>query len=133
MYPLLKQLLEYDSPNLGMLILDVKGNFYKQVLEYAKLYNRLSDIIVIELNSNVRYNPLDKPNLNASVLANRLKTILELFSPNNSESYWLDKAQEILTECIKLCRLYNNGYVTFTEIHKLIMFHDYYNEKLRRS
>ena len=67
----IKQLLEYDSPNLGMLILDVKGNFYKQVLEYTKLYNRLSDIIVIELNSNVRYNPLDKPNLNASVLANR--------------------------------------------------------------
>ncbi|MBQ3145120.1 MAG: type IV secretion system DNA-binding domain-containing protein [Clostridia bacterium] len=130
MYPLLKQLLEYDSPNLGMLILDVKGNFYKQVLEYAKLYNRLSDIIVIELNSNVRYNPLDKPNLNASVLANRLKTILELFSPNNSESYWLDKAQEILTECIKLCRLYNNGYVTFTEIHNLINNENYYKSKI---
>ncbi len=130
MYPLLKQLLEYDSPNLGMLILDVKGNFYKQVLEYANLYNRLSDIIVIELNSNVRYNPLDKPNLNASVLANRLKTILELFSPNNSESYWLDKAQEILTECIKLCRLYNNGYVTFTEIHNLINNENYYKSKI---
>jgi len=130
MYPLLKQLLEYDSPNLGMLILDVKGNFYKQVLEYAKLYNRVSDIIVIELNSNVKYNPLDKPNLNASVLANRLKTILELFSPNNSESYWLDKAQEILTECIKLCRLYNNGYVTFTEIHNLINNENYYKSKI---
>ncbi|MBR3832275.1 MAG: type IV secretion system DNA-binding domain-containing protein [Mycoplasmataceae bacterium] len=130
MYPLLKQLLEYDSPNLGMLILDVKGNFYKQVLEYAKLYNRRADIIVIELNSNVRYNPLDKPNLNASVLANRLKTILELFSPNNSESYWLDKAQEILTECIKLCRLYNNGYVTFTEIHNLINNENYYKSKI---
>ena len=130
MYPLLKQLLEYDSPSLGMLILDVKGNFYKQVLEYAKLTNRLSDIIVIELNSNIRYNPLDKPNLNPSVLANRLKTILELFSPNNSESYWLDKAQEILTECIKLCRLYNNGYVTFTEIHNLINNNNYYKSKI---
>ena len=130
MYPLLKQLFEYDITNLGMLILDVKGNFYKQVLEYAKLYKRTSDIIVIDLNSNVRYNPLDKPNLNASVLANRLKTILELFSPNNSESYWLDKAQEILTECIKLCRLYNNGYVTFTEIHNLINNENYYKSKI---
>ena len=130
MYPLLKQLFEYDITHLGMLILDVKGNFYKQVLEYAKLYNRLSDIIVIELSSTVRYNPLDKPNLNASVLANRLKTILELFSPNNSESYWLDKAQEILTECIKLCRLYNNGYVTFTEIHNLINNENYYKTKI---
>ena len=130
MYPLLKQLLEYNSTNLGMLILDVKGNFYKQVLEYAKIYNRLSDVIVIGLNSYVRYNPLDKPNLNASVLANRLKTILELFSPNNSESYWLDKVQEILTEAIKLCRLYNNGYVTFTELHNLVNDDNYYKSKL---
>lgn len=130
MYPLLKQLMEYNLQNLGMLILDVKGNFYKQVLEYAKTYNRLSDIIVIELNSYVRYNPLDKPNLNASVLANRLKTILELFSPNNSESYWLDKVQEILTEAIKLCRLYNNKYVTFTELHNLINDDNYYKSKI---
>ncbi len=130
MYPLLKQLLEYNSPNLGMLILDVKGNFYKQVLEYAKIYNRLSDVIVIGLNSCVRYNPLDKPNLNASVLANRLKTILELFSPNNSESYWLDKVQEILTESIKLCRLYNNEYVTFTELHNLVNDDNYYKSRI---
>ena len=64
-------------------------------------------------------------------MANRLKTILSLFSPNNSESYWLDKAEQILAECIKLCRLYNDGYVTFTELHKLIMFEDYYKEKLQ--
>lgn len=64
------------------------------------------------------------------VLANRLKTILTLFSENNSESYWLDKAEQILSECIKLCRLYNNGYVTFTELHKLITIPTYYQEKI---
>ena len=53
-----------------------------------------------------------------------------LFSPNNSESFWLDKAQEILTECIKFCRLYNNGYVTFEEIHNLIVYPNYYKEKI---
>lgn len=129
MYPLLNQLLINNYPKFGMLILDVKGNFYKQVIEYSKSCDRLSDIIVIELNSNIRYNPLDKPELNASVLANRLKTILELFSPNNSESYWLDKVQEILTEAIKLCRLYNNNYVTFTELHNLINYPNYYKSK----
>lgn len=122
--------MEYNSPKLGMLILDVKGNFFKQVLEYANNFNRRSDIIEISLNSDVRYNPLDKPNLNPSVLANRLKTILELFSPNNSESYWLDKVQDILTESIKLCRLYNDGYVTFTEIHNLISNDNYYKTKI---
>ena len=130
MYPLLNQLLKYETPKFGMLILDVKGNFYKQVLEYSKRYNRLEDIIVISLNSNIRYNPLDKPNLNPSVLANRLKTILELFSPNNSESYWLDTVQTILTEAIKFCRLYNNEYVTFTELHNLINNENYYKSKI---
>ena len=130
MYPFMKQLIKNENPKFGMLILDVKGNFYKQVLEYAREYKRQDDIIVISLNSNVRYNPLDKPNLNPSVLANRLKTILELFSPNNQESYWLDTAQTILTEAIKLCRLYNNGYVTFTELHNLINKENYYKSKI---
>ncbi len=123
MYPFTKQLISYSASNqnekLALLILDVKGN-------------RSKDIILIDLSGKYCYNPLDKPNLKPIVLANRLKTILTLFSPNNSESYWLDKAEQILTECIKLCRLYNNNYVTFTEIHKLIMFQYYYLEKLRR-
>ncbi len=130
MYPFLEQLIKFDNPILGMLILDVKGNFFKQVLKYAEEYNRSEDIIVISLDSSVRYNPLHKPDLNPSVLANRLKIILELFSPQASESYWLDKVQDILTECIKLCRLYNNGYVTFTEIHNLINYNDYYKSKI---
>ncbi len=134
MYPFTRQLLEYNSNNLnnkiGMLILDVKGNYYKQVLEYVKKYHLEEDLIVLELNSNVYYNPLHKPNLKAQVLANRLKTILLLFSENNSESYWLDKAEEVLAECIKLCRLYNNGYVTFEELHKLVTIDNYYKEKI---
>lgn len=130
MYPFAKQLIAHKY-NLGMLILDVKGNFYKQVKKYAEEVGRLNDLYIIELGGNIRYNPLDKPNLKPSVLANRLKTILTLFSPNNSESYWLDKAEEVLAECIKLCRLYNNNYVTFTEIHKLVNSPNYYNEKVK--
>ncbi len=135
MYPFTKQLIGFQSDNLknklGMLILDVKGNYYNQVKKYADFYNRRKDLIVIGLDSHIRYNPLDKPNLNPSVLANKLKTILTLFSPNNSESYWLDKAEQVLTECIKLCRLYNNGYVTFVELHKLITIPDYYKDKIK--
>lgn len=127
MYPFVKQLIQQ---NLGMLILDVKGNFYNEVLNFAKLHNRESDIICISLNSNIKYNPLDKPNLKPSVLANRLKTILELFSQNNSDSYWLDKAQDIILEAIKLCRIYNDGYVTFIELHNLICNENYYRSKI---
>ena len=134
MYPFTKQLIEYkansSSEKIGMLVLDVKGNYYIKVLEFAENAGRKDDLIVIKLGGKYKYNPLHKPNLKPSVLANRLKTILLLFSPNNSESYWLDKVEQILTECIKLCRLYNNGYVTFEEIHKLISTENYYAEKI---
>ncbi len=134
MYPFTKQLIEYNSINkknkIGMLILDVKGNYYKQVKEYVTKYRLKEDLIVLELNSKIKYNPLHKPNLKPQVLANRLKIILMLFSENNSESFWLDKAEQVLAESIKLCRLYNKGYVTFLELHKLITLTDYYKQKV---
>ena len=134
MYPFTEQLIKYNflHPNnkLGILILDVKGNYFKQVKQFAAKYNLEKDVLEISLNSKIRYNPLYKPNLNPLILANRLKTILLLFSENNSESFWLDKAEQVLTECIKLCRLYNNGYVTFIELHKLIMEPNYYKSKI---
>ena len=126
MYPFLEQLLKQ---NLGMLILDVKGNFYKKVLELNKIYKR--NVIVIELNGNYTYNPLDKPNLKASIIANRLRTILTLFSnQQTTDTYWLDKVEIFLTECIKLCRLYNDKYVTFVELHKLVNNLPYLQEKI---
>lgn len=134
MYPITEQLIAYkslsSSEKLGMLILDVKGNYIYQVLKYAKLYNREDDIIPIQISGNFNYNPLDNISLKPSVLANRLKTILLLFSPNNTESYWIDKSESVLSEAIKLCRLYNNGYVTFQELHNIITSHDYYSEKV---
>ena len=84
MYPFTEQLIKYNSlhPNkkIGMLILDVKGNYYEQVSKYLEKYNLQNDLITISLNSNITYNPLHKPNLNPIVLSNRLKTILTLFS-----------------------------------------------------
>ena len=89
MYPFTSQLMKYNSNNpndkIGMLILDVKGNYYEQIINYSNLYNLNKDLIVISLDSNIYFNPLHKPNLKPLVLANRLKTILTLFYENNSE------------------------------------------------
>ena len=134
MYPFTEQFFKYNYNNptkkISMLILDVKGNYYNQVKEYSKKYNLEQDLIIIELKSKITYNPLYKPKLKSNVLANRIKTILELFSENNSESYWIDKAEQIINEAIKLCRIYNDEYVTFLEIHKIITVKDYYKEKI---
>ena len=132
MYPFTRRLIEYSTfcEKIGMLILDVKGNYSSYVTSVCNEFEVAEDLVVISLGTDVFYNPLDKPNLKPQVLANRLKTILLLFSENNGDSFWLDKAEEVLCECIKLCRLYNDGYVTFLEIHKLIFHPGYYKKKL---
>ena len=126
MYPITKQLL---NMGIGMLVLDVKGNFHEKVKELSANTNK--KLIVIQLGGKYTYNPLDKPNLKPSILANRIKTILTLFSnQNTTDSYWLDKVELYLTECIKLCRLYNDNYVTFIELHKLINDSKYLEDKI---
>lgn len=134
MYPFTEQLIKYNYINknnkIPILILDVKGNYFNYVKKLLNKYNLKNDLIEIGLNSKIKYNPLHKPHLKPAILANRLKTILLLFSENNSESFWLDKVEQILAEAIKLCRLYNNGYVTFIELHKLITMQNYYNSKI---
>ena len=135
MYPFTKQLIEYyyndDNKKLGFLILDVKGNYYKKVLEFAYNCNRLDDVIVIQLNGNYKYNPLNKDNIKSTILANRLKEILYLFSPNNSEDYWLDKASQIIENSITFIRLYNNNYVNFIELHKIITDYTYFTLQVK--
>ena len=77
MYPFTEQLLQYNSKNpnkkIGILILDVKGNYYSQVRKYANKYNLKKDLIVIEMGGKIKYNPLHKPKLKPAVIANRLK------------------------------------------------------------
>ena len=67
MYPFTKQIMEYNFKNyenkIGMLILDVKGNYFSQVKKYAKKFNLENDLIVLELKSNIKYNPLHKPRI----------------------------------------------------------------------
>ena len=130
MYPFTKQLLAMDSKP-GFLILDVKGNYYSEVIKFAETCSRSNDLIVIELNGKYRYNPLDKPNLNSSIIANRLKSILLLFSPNNSESYWLDIAEQVIESSITIIRAYNENYVNFIELHKIIINQEYFYSKLK--
>ena len=49
MYPFTRQLLEYKyndaNSKIGMLILDVKGNYFSQVYNYAQNIGRLNDLI----------------------------------------------------------------------------------------
>ena len=64
MYPFTEQFIKYNSLNknskIPILILDVKGNYYKYVKNLLIKYNLKNDLIEIGLNSKIKYNPLMK-------------------------------------------------------------------------
>lgn len=125
MYPLLKQALFYEAHDsqkkAGMLVLDVKGNFYEQVVAFAEQCGRGEDIVLIQLGGTYRYNPVHKPDMEAVDLAERCRIVLDLFntSGNKKDAFWDVKAAQMMTECIRLLRN-TVGYVTLERVHDLI-------------
>lgn len=138
-YQITKKLLKFgicssnnNSKKIGMLVLDVKGNYYDFIKKECQYMGREDDLIEISLNSNIYYNPLDKKEYSPKIIASRLKYILLLFSPNNSESFWIDKAETVIAEVIKYIRIYNDGYVNFDELNKIISNEEYYIETKKK-
>lgn len=117
---------------IGGLVIDIKGNYINQVNKIAKKYNRQSDVVAISLNNEYIYNPLDDKNLSSFEMASVIKKVLKLISKNNKESepFWLDKAEEYIRDFITLIKAYNNRFVNFKEIHKLVIDKKYLEKKL---
>jgi len=62
-----------------ILVLDVKGNFWKFVDRFAREAERLKDVIYIENGGEQRLNFLHKPHLPPNELAHKMKLIMECF------------------------------------------------------
>jgi len=138
MYPLCKQALFYkaydEDEKAGMLILDVKGNFYEKVLEFARDCDRENDIVLIKLGGKYKYNPLHKPNMEPVDLAGRTRQVLEIISggSGSKDAFWDDKAANLVGECVRLLRLVNKGYVSLGLVHELVTNKEYLSSMLAK-
>lgn len=126
LYPITRQLLEFmpNTPDkkTGMLVLDVKGDFYKQILDFAKAAGRLEDVILINLGGKWKYNPLQKPDMLAGELANRVIEIARARdgnSKNGDNAFWENQGKAFIENAIRLARLHSN-YVSFKIIDSII-------------
>ena len=49
MYPFTEQLIKFNANNkkekIGLLVLDLKGNYHNQVKKYCEKYNRINDFM----------------------------------------------------------------------------------------
>ena len=124
-YPFLDQLAKYKKEStgerIGGLILDVKGDFWKEAVRILKRNGRGEDAVIIEPGSGYYFNPVHYPHLDAKIIAERLYSVLENMNSNDGrqDSFWKDKSINLLANSINIVRLCM-GYVTLSDIYEIV-------------
>ncbi len=124
-YPFLDQLAKYKKEStgerIGGLILDVKGDFWKEAVRILKRNGRGEDAVIIEPDSGYYFNPVHYPHLDAKIIAERLYSVLENMNSNDGrqDSFWKDKSINLLANSLNIVRLCM-GYVTLSDIYEIV-------------
>jgi hypothetical protein len=123
MYPYVDQLLRWraDDPErkLGALVMEVKGDFSRQVRTILERSNRADDYIEIGLDTGVCYNPLHN-DLDPYAVAYAIATLLNNLFGRSKEPFWQQAYTDLLKFVILLRRL-TDGYTTFAEVYRYIL------------
>jgi hypothetical protein len=124
-YPFLDQLAKYkkdkEGERIGGLILDVKGDFWKEATLILKRSGREKDAVIIEPGSGYYFNPVHYPHLDSKIIAERLYSVLENMNSNDGrqDSFWKDKSINLLSGSLSLIRSCL-GYVTLSDMYEII-------------
>ena len=114
----------------GGLVLDIKGNFVDTIEEMCKRLGRTQDVCVISKSSDYYFELLDS-NVSSLELANRLKQVITLISTNNnSDSYWLDKVENVLMNLIIIMKYLDN--LNLMTLHRLVNEEKFLKESLSK-
>jgi hypothetical protein len=123
MYPYVDQLLRWraDDPDhkMGGLVMEVKGDFCRQVRSILARAGRESDYVEVGLNSGVCYNPLHN-DLDPYAVAYALATLVNNLFGRSKEPFWQQAYTDLLKFVIALRRI-TVGYTTLAEVYRYII------------
>jgi hypothetical protein len=123
MYPYAEQLLRWRAGDvdhkIGGLVLEVKGDFCKQVRGILKQADRESDYIEIGLDSKYCYNPLHN-DLDPYAVAFAIATLLNNLFGKSKEPFW-QQAYTDLLKFVILLRRSSDGYTTLADVYHHIL------------
>ena len=123
LYPYADQLLRWraDDPDckVGGLVLEVKGDFCKQVQWILQQAGRERDYVEIGLDSGVLYNPLHN-DLDPYTVAYAIASLLNNLFGKSKEPFWQQAYTDLLKFIILLRRI-TDGYTTLAEIYHYIL------------
>lgn len=119
----------HDLKPCGLFI-DEKGTLGVQVYEIAKAIGRVEDVYVFDLSGQIIWNPIHEPQLDAGIVARRLKTIMECTVEKGAD--WIRQyAYDFLINVITLLRLTSpQYYITLYDIYQMIHNEKLVNDKL---
>ncbi len=134
MYPYVDQLLRWrsDDPDrkVGGLVMEVKGDFCRQVRGILAKAGRDDDYVEIGLDTGVCYNPLHN-DLDPYAVAFAIATLLNNLFGKSKEPFWQQAYTDLLKFVILLRRL-TDGYTTFSEVYRYILDDSLIDRDIRR-
>ncbi len=123
MYPYVDQLLRWRAADpdakVGGLILEVKGDFCRQVQGMLTRARRHADYLEIGLDTGVCYNPLHN-DLDPYAVAYAVATLLNNLFGRSKEPFWQQAYTDLLKFVISLRRI-SDGYTTLAEVYRYII------------
>jgi hypothetical protein len=123
MYPYVDQLLRWSRDDaerkVGGLVMEVKGDFCRQVHAILQDAGRADDYVEIGLDAGVCYNPLHN-DLTANAVAYAIAALLNNLFGKSKEPFWQQAYTDLLKFVILLRRL-TDWYTTFAEVYRYIL------------
>jgi hypothetical protein len=134
MYPYVDQLLRWRAADadrkVGALVMEVKGDFCRQVKGILDRAGRTGDYVEIGLDTGVCYNPIHN-NLDPYAVAYAVATLLNNLFGKSKEPFWQQAYTDLLKFVILLRRLME-GYTTFAEVYRYILDDSQIDHDIRR-
>ena len=122
-HPYVEQLLGYKAnrpdERLGGLVLEVKGDFCRQVRGILERVGRGGDYVEISLASRYRYNPLHNE-LEAYALAFGIATLMTNLFGRGKEPFWQQASTNLLKFVILLHQVLDD-YVTLFQVYEHVI------------
>ena len=123
MYPYVDQLVRWRAQDperkVGGLVLEVKGDFCRQLREMLAGAKRSDDYLEIGLDTGVCYNPLHN-DLDPYAVAYAIASLLNNLFGRSKEPFWQQAYTDLLKFVISLRRI-TDGYTTLAEVYHFII------------
>ena len=123
MYPYVDQLVRWRAQDserkVGGLVLEVKGDFCRQLRGMLTAANRADDYLEIGLDTSACYNPLHN-DLDPYAVAYAVGSLLNNLFGRSKEPFWQQAYTDLLKFVISLRRI-TEGYTTLAEVYRFII------------